>query len=266
MPSVGSIFASYNALIDRARACEDLEALVLVHQDAEIVDADFCERRPRRARRTRPWASSAAWGRSACAASPGGRARSRSPRSSTATTSTAAAICRRSRGRGTGRRRTPASARSTRSTASCSCSRRGRCENLRFDESLGQFHGYDFDFCLQVRAAGRKAVTADFRAIHHHALEPFDDPEPWIAAHIRMAEKWDGRIPGVGTGPGTWEERALRAEAERDAARVHRPRQRAPVRGPARRSSSTGWQEMRSQHLVAARPRRLRRLGSRAAR
>ena len=42
-------------------------------------------------------------------------------------------------------------------------------------------HGYDFDFCLQVRAAGRKVMTADFRAIHNHALEPFSDPEPWIA-------------------------------------------------------------------------------------
>src|SRR4051812_32336252 len=42
LPAVGSIFASYNALLDRAQACADLEALVLVHQDAEIVDADFC--------------------------------------------------------------------------------------------------------------------------------------------------------------------------------------------------------------------------------
>ena len=24
--------------------------------------------------------------------------------------------------------------------------------NIRFDESLGQLHGYDLDFCLQVRA------------------------------------------------------------------------------------------------------------------
>ena len=23
--------------------------------------------------------------------------------------------------------------------------------NTRFDESLGQFHGYDFDICMQVR-------------------------------------------------------------------------------------------------------------------
>ena len=27
--------------------------------------------------------------------------------------------------------------------------------NLRFDESLGQLHGYDFDFCLQVARGGQ---------------------------------------------------------------------------------------------------------------
>src|SRR5436305_2905495 len=42
MPSVGSIFASYNALLDHFSSRAELEALVLVHQDAEIVDADFC--------------------------------------------------------------------------------------------------------------------------------------------------------------------------------------------------------------------------------
>ena len=42
LSSVGSIFASYNAVMDRARELADLEALVLVHQDTEIVDADFC--------------------------------------------------------------------------------------------------------------------------------------------------------------------------------------------------------------------------------
>ena len=52
----GTIFESYNALLDRAAAREDLEALVLVHQDAEIVDADLCATiraalaRPRRRR------------------------------------------------------------------------------------------------------------------------------------------------------------------------------------------------------------------------
>ena len=42
LPAVGSIARSYNALLDRAAERDDLEALVLVHQDAEIVDADLC--------------------------------------------------------------------------------------------------------------------------------------------------------------------------------------------------------------------------------
>jgi hypothetical protein len=92
--------------------------------------------------------------------------------------------------------------------------------NIRFDESLGQLHGYDFDFCLQVRAAGRKVVTADFRAVHSHELQPFSDPKHWVQAHMAIAEKWDGRMPGVGTAAGTWKQRARRAEAERDVART----------------------------------------------
>ena len=39
--SAGSIFRAYNLLLDQAAAHEDLEALVLVHQDVEIVDDDF---------------------------------------------------------------------------------------------------------------------------------------------------------------------------------------------------------------------------------
>ena len=31
---------------------------------------------------------------------------------------------------------------------------------LRFDESLGKLHGYDFDICMQARAAGKKVVDA----------------------------------------------------------------------------------------------------------
>ncbi|MGH2872036.1 MAG: glycosyltransferase, partial [Solirubrobacteraceae bacterium] len=90
--------------------------------------------------------------------------------------------------------------------------------NIRFDESLGELHGYDFDFCLQVREAGRRILTADVRAIHNHPLFPFTDQEAWVAAHIAIAEKWSGRMPGVGEAAGSWLDRARRAEAERDAA------------------------------------------------
>src|SRR5665809_19469 len=40
----GTLFHSYNLLLDLAAERDDLEALVLVHQDAEIVDADFCKK------------------------------------------------------------------------------------------------------------------------------------------------------------------------------------------------------------------------------
>jgi hypothetical protein len=63
-------------------------------------------------------------------------------------------------------------------------------------------------------------VTADFRAIHHHSLDLVSEPESWIEAHVKVAEKWDGRMPGVGWAPGSWKERARRAEAEHEAALV----------------------------------------------
>ncbi len=92
---------------------------------------------------------------------------------------------------------------------------------LRFDESLGQaLHGYDFDYCLQAREAGRKVVTADFRVIHHHSMRLIGNVPSWIEAHIKIAEKWDGRIPGVGAGAGDWKQRARRAEAEASAAQT----------------------------------------------
>jgi hypothetical protein len=219
LDSVGSIFASYNALLERAAARGDLEALVLVHQDAEILGDSFCAT-------VRATLSDPEVGVVGCVGAIGVRSIAwweGSP--------SLASFNQRYEEHGGGE--LPAF--SWAWDDAPPYARTGEVEtldgfllvlspwaarNLRFDESLGQLHGYDFDFCLQVRAAGRKVVTADFRAIHNHALEPFSDPEPWIQAHIRVAEKWDGRMPGVGRDVGTWRDRALRAEAERDAAHV----------------------------------------------
>jgi hypothetical protein len=81
-------------------------------------------------------------------------------------------------------------------------------------------HGYDLDFALQVRAAGRKVITADFKIAHHHSLELVGDPETYATAHMKVAEKWAGRMPNVGMAPGDWKQRARRAEAEAAAARA----------------------------------------------
>jgi hypothetical protein len=91
---------------------------------------------------------------------------------------------------------------------------------LRFDESLSTGHGHDVDVCLQARAAGRRVVTADLRAIHHRPLELIEDLEVWIEGHIDVADKWDGRWPGRATEETDWRRRARRAEAEREAART----------------------------------------------
>ena len=215
--STGSIFAGYNALLDRAAALEDLEALVLVHQDAEIVDADFCAT-------IRSVLGDPEVGVIGCVGAIGVRSIAWWEGSVSL-----ASFIHRYDEHGGG----DLPAFSWAWGDAPPYARTGEVDtvdgflmvlspwvvrNLRFDESLGQLHGYDFDFCLQVRHAGRKVVTADFRAIHNHSLQPFSDPETWIAAHVRVAEKWSGRLPEIGVNPGSWEDRALRAEAERDAA------------------------------------------------
>ena len=86
--------------------------------------------------------------------------------------------------------------------------------NVRFDESLMMNFGFDLDYCRRVRAAGRRVVTADVRAIYHHALALVDDLDLWVQAHVQLAERW-------GDGDGVdWERRARRAEAEREAERA----------------------------------------------
>src|SRR5437660_4516063 len=42
--AAGSLARSYNLIKEMVADREDLEALVLVHQDAEITDEDFCQR------------------------------------------------------------------------------------------------------------------------------------------------------------------------------------------------------------------------------
>jgi hypothetical protein len=218
MDAIGSIFRSYNALLDHFTDRNGLEALVLVHQDAEIVEPDFCEivRGPLEDPDT---------GLIGCVGAVGVRSIAWWEASVTC-----ASFINRYEEHGGG----DLESFSWAWTEAPAYARIGQVEtldgfvlvlspwvvrNIRFDETLGTFHGYDLDFCLEVRDAGRKVVTADFRAIHHRPLEMVPDPEEWIDAHVRVARKWDGRM-GIGAGAGTWIERARRAEAEADAART----------------------------------------------
>lgn len=217
--SQGTIFEAYNELLDQARALEGLEALVLVHQDTEIVSPGFCA--TIREALADPGVAvigcvgaigvrSIAWWEGAI---------------------TSASFSHRYDEMGGGE----IDGFSWDPDETAPFARHGEVdtvdgfllvlspwavENLRFDESLGRIHGYDLDICLQARDAGRKVVTADFRAVHHRSLWPISDPDDWAQANVRVILKWDGRAEGIGAGVGTWRERALRAEAGADAARL----------------------------------------------
>ena len=91
---------------------------------------------------------------------------------------------------------------------------------LRFDESLALGTGFDVDLCARARQGGRKVVAADLHVVLHRSLELVEDQDAWIEAHIRLAEKWDGALPGAPPRPPDWKARARQAEAERDAAQT----------------------------------------------
>lgn len=219
LPAVGSISESYNRLLDRAAQRDDLEALVLVHQDTEIVDPDLAEK-------ARAALADPEVGVIGCVGAIGVRSIAWWEASVTL-----ASFINRYDEHGGG----DLPAFSWEWEEAPPYARVGEVDTLdgfllvlspwavrtvRFDEELSRFHGYDLDYCLQVREAGRKVMTADLRAIHHRPLEMLPDLEEWVEAHMAVAEKWDGRIPGIGHEPGTWKQRARHAEAEADAARA----------------------------------------------
>jgi GT2 family glycosyltransferase len=216
----GSIFHTYNRILEQAAALEGLDGLVLAHQDCEIVDPDFCAKLRRvfgdpevgvigcvgaiGVRSIAWWEGAVTW----------------------------ASFIHRYPELGGGE--FPSLTWDPDDMPPYA--RKGEADtldgllmvvspwvarNIRFDESLDlPLHGYDFDLCLQVREAGRKVMTEDLRVVHHHSLELVDDPEPYVEAHIKIAEKWTGRMPSVGGAGGDWKLRARRAEAEASATRT----------------------------------------------
>jgi Glycosyltransferase like family len=215
--TTGSLFRNYNVLLDSAATYADLEALVLVHQDVEIADSDF-------AAKVREALSDPDVAIVGCAGAVGVRSLAWWEGALTW-----AGLTHRYPEYGGG----DFPAISWRPEAIPSYASPGEVDSidglvmvlspwavreLRFDESLGQLHGYDFDICMQARAAGKKVVTAPFRAIHYHSLQLVKEPETWIQTYMRLAEKWDGQVPDRGvTDP---RRRALRAEAEAACAKA----------------------------------------------
>jgi Glycosyltransferase like family len=210
----GSLFRSYNLILEQAAAFGDLEALVLVHQDVEIVDRDLCAK-------LRETLRDPEVGVVGCLGAVGARSIAWWEGSVTWSSSVY-------RYGDAGGGDVPALA--WNGDQAPPYVRTGEVDtldgsllalspwtvrNIRFDESLGQRHGHDFDLCMQARAAGRKVMTADLKVVHHHSLHLITDNEPWVAAHMRVAQKWAGEAD-----ESDWKQRARRAEAEAAAGRL----------------------------------------------
>lgn len=219
-PAAGSIFHSYNLILEQAAPCDDLEALVLAHQDVEIVDPYFCHK-------VRGALSNPDVGVVGCVGAIGVRSIAWWEGAVTWASFV---------------HRYPELCGGEFPSLTWDAddmppyARKGEADtvdgllmvlspwvvrNIRFDESLQlALHGYDFDLCLQVRDAGRKVMTENLLVVHHHSLALVDDPEPYVDAHVKLADKWDRRFPNVGVVGGDWKLRARRAEADAAATRT----------------------------------------------
>jgi GT2 family glycosyltransferase len=212
----GSIFRAYNLLCEQAGRLEGLEALVLVHQDAELVDPDLCQKL-RRAFRDPEVALAG------CGGAVGVRSIAWWEGSITW-----ASYTHRFEEMGGGEipglswhERHPEYAQTGEVDSLDGvliAMSPWAVRELHFDESIARLHGYDLDICLQARAEDKKVVTIDTRLVHHHSLDLMEDPEGWIAAHMRVAEKWSDLLEDGRTQD--WRMRARRAEAEAGATRL----------------------------------------------
>jgi GT2 family glycosyltransferase len=257
----GSIARSYNLLLDTAAALDDLEALVILHEDAEIVESDFCPKLRRALAdpavavvgcvgatgvRDIAWWDGAVTGSSAPYhySELGGGELRWSPRGNEPVR--------------------PAGQVDTVYGVMLALSP-WAVATLRFDESIGMLHGYDFDICRQARAAGRTVITADLGLAHHHSLDLVRDIEIWVAAHMRAAEKWDTTAP-AGSAQDTWKRRARRAEADAAAARLLAASRLLQVDATARYHGSQLAELEDSRSWRITEPLRRARLRARTAR
>ena len=168
-----SIFEAYNEVLEALGDRPDLEALVLLHEDTEIVDPDFCAKVRHRL------------------ADPG------------------VGVIGVAGARGVGSLRwwegeTRGRVRETRGLIDWGGGVHDVdtvdglmlvlspwvAANLRFDaERFTGFHGYDADLCFQARAAGRRVVVDDL-AVIHHTKGGYGDEDAFRRADDAWRAKW----------------------------------------------------------------------------
>jgi hypothetical protein len=168
-----SIFEAYNEVLDATAGLDDVEALVLLHEDVEITDPGFCA--TIRAALAQPqvaivgaigarrvtslaWWEGETFGRmleSRGLIDFGGGTRDVETVDGLILVLSPWAV-----------------------------------RNLRFDaERFTGFHGYDADLCFQARAADRRVVVTDLPLVHH-TKGGYGDLEAYQAADRAWREKW----------------------------------------------------------------------------
>lgn len=170
-----SIFAAYNEVLDALAERDDLEALVLLHDDTEIVDPDFCA-----------------------------KVRARLAEGDIAVIGVVGARDARSlrwwEGQGFG------AVRESRGLVDFGGGSHDVetvdgllmvlspwvVRNLRFDDvRFSGFHGYDADLCAQARAAGRRVIVDELDVVHH-TKGGYGDGRAFLEADARWRAKWLG--------------------------------------------------------------------------
>lgn len=216
LAATDTISRSYNLLLDTALRCEGLEALVLVHPHAEIADPELCGK-------IRQALSDPEVAVVGCVGSTGGPSIAWWEGAVTRGSVTHA-YYEHGGGRVPGFDWTAAAKPPALVDAVDGfllALSPWAVRNVRFDERLVFGHGFDVDYCLQVRAEGRRVMVADLDVIQHRSLDIISDMELWVEAHIALQRKWEGRIPGETPAPSiSAKDRARRAEAQRECARA----------------------------------------------
>jgi hypothetical protein len=266
--SAGAVCSDYNIILDQVADHAELEALVLVDENTEIADPDFCAK-------VRSALANPNVGLVGCAGATGVEGAAWWEGAVSAGT-----VAHRYPEYGGGELDAFAWARAVRPPAEVDAVggfllvlSPWAARSLRFDEALPLGVGFDVDFALRLRQAGRKVLTADMRVILHHSVELVENVEAWVEGHIDLAEKWDGRLPGAPPRPTDWKHRARLAEAERDAARAwsysqhsHQEAQLLPLERELEAMTATvGWRLTEPLRRLNA-LRRRGRDGSRRAR
>ncbi len=175
----GSIQGPYNSILDEAARLADLEAVVLVHEDTEIDDPELIAKIRNafvdlsvavigpigaRAVRSMAWWEGETFGR---VVAPNAASEK------VITTSVPHGWHRVESVDGLMLVLSPWAVR-----------------EVRFDERFApSFHGYDVDYCFQVRARGRDCLVAPLKAIHYGTWKP-EASAAWVAASLVWQRKW----------------------------------------------------------------------------